>query len=540
MVLTEGIVVGIIGTVLGIVVGLLGIGITLGVVNKLLTSMLTLDVDIPLKLIVSIPAIIVAVAFIIVTIFIAILRPARTATKTSPIDSIKQTDDIKIKAKKVKTNKLVRKIFGVEGEIALKNLKRSKKRYRTTVISLVISIVLFITFSGLIDYMFIGTNMQYMTIPYDFVIIENMGEGLNKSQLEKISNISEIKSSLRVKELEKFTVADKDYPAVTLDEKLIENYIKENEDVRAGYMSNEEYRISTFVQTVSGNEMQEYLKSAGLNELKDGEVILVDKVSINRTEYSTTKLKEKDKIELETCSRETLDSDFEEGTVSLEIAKVVDKGAFGIPNMIPAITIIVNENTFNKIENEHKVYGEEEAFQTNTYIKTDNIEEVEKQLEEILGETDISYMNVADMQSQMNNLKLIMSIFLYGFITLITLIGVSNVFNTISTNVNLRRREFAMLKSIGMTKRGFNKMIYLECIFYGLKSIIIGLPIGIGLCYLLYNSIMGIFTFEFTLPIFSIIACTIAVFVIVFITMIYSIRKVKKDNIIDVLRQDNI
>ena len=135
---------------------------------------------------------------------------------------------------------------------------------------------------------------------------------------------------------------------------------------------------------------------------------------------------------------------------------------------------------------------------------------------------------------------LIMRVFTYGFITLITLISVANIFNTISTSIALRKREFAMLKSIGMTPKSFNKMINYESIFYGVKALLYGLPLSILVMYLIHRSVNHTFAYDFSLPWLSMLYVVIAVFAIVGAAMLYSIAKIRKENIIDTLKQENI
>ena len=139
-----------------------------------------------------------------------------------------------------------------------------------------------------------------------------------------------------------------------------------------------------------------------------------------------------------------------------------------------------------------------------------------------------------------NAVVLVISIFLYGFIGVITLIGITNIFNTITTNMNLRKKEFAMLKSIGMTKREFNRMIRLESIFYGVKSLIIGIPIGLLLSYGMYNVFKNSMEMEYVLPYKSIAVAVIFVAVVIGIIMRYSMSKINKQNIIETIRNDNI
>ena len=137
-------------------------------------------------------------------------------------------------------------------------------------------------------------------------------------------------------------------------------------------------------------------------------------------------------------------------------------------------------------------------------------------------------------------MMLIIQIFLYGFIVLISAVGISNVFNTISTNIALRKREFANLKSVGMTEKGFKKMLNLECIFYGTKSLLYGLPISMIICYLMNKSFNYQSYMLFNIPWLGIVISIIAVYLVVYITMIYSRNQIKKENIVDVLRNDNI
>ena len=130
--------------------------------------------------------------------------------------------------------------------------------------------------------------------------------------------------------------------------------------------------------------------------------------------------------------------------------------------------------------------------------------------------------------------------FSYGFIILISLIALANVFNTISTNVALRRRELAMLKSVGMTSREFHKMMNYECLLYGIKGLAWGLPISIAVTYGIYRLIQDTVSVSFYIPWYSLAIAVGSVFMVVFITMLYSMQKIKKDNVIDALRNENL
>jgi putative ABC transport system permease protein len=146
--------------------------------------------------------------------------------------------------------------------------------------------------------------------------------------------------------------------------------------------------------------------------------------------------------------------------------------------------------------------------------------------------------NIAEQEEQNRRILLVVNIFVYGFITLMSLITVANVFNTITTSINLRRREFAMLKSVGTTDRGLNKMMVFECLLYGIKALLFALPVSAGVTRLIYNAVLKGVDVPFTLPWGSVGIAVAGVFGIVFITMMYAIGKLKKANVVDALKDE--
>lgn len=536
-VIFEGLILGEIGIPLGILSGIGGIWVTLGIVNKLLQPMFSdAGANWSLKLVVSWQAIIIAVILIAITIYLSVIIPAKRASKITPIEAIRQNDDIKVKAKKLKTPKFIRSIFGIEGEMALKNLKRSKKRYRTTVISLIISIVLFISVSGFIEYMYTGFDAMYMTVDYDYsvYIYGDIKEEKKQVIKEKIENLDTI---------EKLSIVEMKYANTTIQESRMDskmlNAIKKEQDVASMYNSIDGgYSIEVEILSLNKKEYDRYLSEVGLSKLNDNQIILVNYVNLLTTgkiEGNITNYKEKESLDIQAGFK-----DGEAKVTKFEIAKVTDKMPFGVINSTyPRLIMITTEKglqNFQENSNDYTTY-------TEAYMTAKDEKELQTQLNEIKNantDVNLNIQNVKEVIQQQRNLKIIIQIFLYGFITLISLIGIANIFNTISTNINLRRREFAMLKSIGMTDKGFKKMLNLECVFYGTKALLYGISIGVGICYLLNRGFGNLIEFAFNLPWSSIIISIIAVYAVVFMTMIYSSSKIKKENIIDVLRNENI
>lgn len=134
----------------------------------------------------------------------------------------------------------------------------------------------------------------------------------------------------------------------------------------------------------------------------------------------------------------------------------------------------------------------------------------------------------------------VVTVFAYGFIVLISLIALANVFNTISTNIQLRRREFAMLRSVGMTRKGFRKMMDFECILYGVKGLLYGVPTALAVTWLIYKSINEGIMMPYLFPWKSILISAVSVFAVVFATMLYGMHKLNRENTIDALKNENL
>ena len=175
------------------------------------------------------------------------------------------------------------------------------------------------------------------------------------------------------------------------------------------------------------------------------------------------------------------------------------------------------------------------------YILTINADDPAQVTLDINNEIpELSAVNIGENAQAERSIYLLMSIFLYGFIAVITLIGVTNIFNTITSNLELRQKEFAMLKSVGMTRKEFNRMINLETIFYSIKALIYGVALGSIGSYLVYLATASKLDYGYHFPLSATIISIVAVFVLVYIIMRYSMNKINKQNIIETIRKDNI
>ncbi len=529
MVFQESAIMGAIGIPLGLVIGYLGMFVTFSLINGFYFFGESFNMqNANFNVIISPIILTITLVILIVTILISAYIPAKRAAKVTPLEAIRLTNDIKMSRKKLRTSRLTQKLFGIEGIIALKNLKRNRKRYRTTIFSLFISIVLFISFSTIILYAFDLSDQQLGTSDYDFAFSVG-GNGLSEAdQLDVINKAVKLEGAgeywiYRSVDAEATTGLSNDYKA-----KFKKSASSTNTDIS----------LNVSIVEMQDEAFANYAKEVGVdtNAFSKGGIsgILVNKMINGNSFIKPVDLTANSDLNLEIIS------DKQTNNIKLQLAAVTDKAPVAYGYSREQVYVIVPKSSMkNLLAVDNKIdisgyMGYLKATDSATYAA--KIEDLKKA--NTVG--TLYYTDVKAMIKSMQAIKLFMSIFLYGFIVIITLIGVTNVFNTINTNIQLRRKEFAMLKSVGLTPKGFNKMLYYESIFYGLKALLYGLPVGIGLSYLMYYIFGGVGVFSFVLPWNSIIICIVAVFFIVYMTMLYAGSKIKKENIMDALVSDII
>ncbi|WP_170006419.1 ABC transporter permease [Bacillus fonticola] len=539
-VLFEGLVIGLISIPIGMVSGLIGIGITFFFINSTIKGALGITEGLTVS--VSPFSIFVASAVSLLTIFISAYLPAKRASKISAIDAIRQTADVKLTERTVKTSKLVRKLFGMEAEIGLKNLKRNKRKYQATVFSLVISIVLFLSVSFFTDSLKKSLELSQDGVNYDIsASVYTGGSIAGTNQLANLINsLDDVTQSNAVTSFHNATS--------WVSKELLTGELREMVEVDESMLEDDKYRISISIHALDDDNLQAYAEKVGasfdqLNNLDDLKAIVVDTTTLKDVEAK--KFVEAKVIETETgesLEMNSIDWETEEEQFlgSVEIAALTDQLPMGItPSGIGRLNIIVSQQALDQIIGNKPTHGIESSIFFNSTDPISTQQEIQDMVITI-GENQLNVYNVYQVKQQEQQMILLMSVFTYGFIVLITAISIANIFNTISTSISLRKREFAMLKSVGMTPKGFNKMINYESIFYGVRSLLYGLPISIGVMYLTHRALSGTFSYEFTLPVMSMGYAVAAVFMIVGAAMLYSSAKVKKENIIDALKQENL
>lgn len=537
-VLFEGLCISAVGIPLGVIIGIGSIGIVISTVGKNFKHALYRNV--PFTLTVSIDAIAIATAISMITILISAYIPARKAASTPVMESIRKTNEIRVESKAMKMSKLTQRIYGLEGTLALKNFKRNKKRYGSIVLSLVLSVVLFISTSAFVTDLKQASKQTAVSTTYDIGFATQ-----DMDDIEMLSLYHKLKTSKGV--YESSYQALMKYSCVAKASNFSDYYRK----YRGLHSSKETVNLLMEMQFLDDSSYLKIIKSLNL-PVKEymgqgGKMIALGKMVDNR----------------KNVDREPIDI-FKSSSMNFTIAPEINgkpkmemeqNVSITFVNMVPPDTLPILGKSRSKTPVSFRVmvpYSLKKKFETpDTHViikgltfRSKNPAKSVTEIEAIIKGTGIKskykLYNFYEILDQNRNYILIANVFAYTFIGMISLIAIANVFNTISTNIKLRRRELAMLRSVGMSDRDFQKMMNFECAFYGIRTLIFGLPIAVISSFFIHKGMLngGAYNIDFVFPWRSMAISIFTVFFVVFVTMLYTTGKIKKENIIDALRDD--
>lgn len=613
---SEAVLLSAIGIPLGLLSGYAGIAVTLNLLSTRIHTMLsTGDGTILLKPVLSLAALGAAAVIALITVLISAAIPARRAAKISPIDAIRQKNDYLVPKKSIRVSKLTGKLFGLPAVLARKYYKVSRKKYRATVISLVISIVLFVSAASVSQLIRFTVDRAVNTENYDMMCFGDR------------ETLDEIRQQPFVKDSVLFSTGY--YMIHVTDEQLDESYLDCWESIHAEYDFFDKNIHDVTLIYLEDEVFRQYLKENGLPEepyftdaVPSALVVAKEVVVYNFSgqtgetqrytyayepydaEGAVIPLMENvlpswlDNMELDGKESARSFERFtdEEGNTVLAIVPIIeteddrlvedwenreeylirwDSGddgitaagyykrdvATGVVEETAAFTETLNTPlvklgatvtelpfgvSYDAIDGYYYNYmilpmsrAPENAFSgPDLCITVSDYVAAKTYLQTHLGE-----QNLRDLkESEENNrtMILLIDVFSYGFIVLISLICVANVFNTISTNVALRRRDFGMLRSTGFREKDLWKMMQYECLSYGGKAMLWGIPISLAASYLIQHMDNSISSKGFTLPWDALVIAALCVFLVVFVTMSYAVSKLRKDNTIDAIRMETV
>ena len=576
MVLFEALAVSAVGIPLGILVGIGGIGITLLLIGDKFSSIVR--ADIPMRICVSWQAVVIAAVIALITVLISAWIPSKRATRVSAVEAIRQSMDIKVSGRPVRTSKLAYKLFGLPGVLAGKHYKRNRKKYRTTVVSLFMSIVLFVSAAAFTDYMMESAEGGLASDQFDLIYAAESDASTAMTPdalLELLFSEQNVTGGTYTKK--QFLQGDisREYVTAMFADRF-SNFGMESED-----RAPKDLGISGYLYFVADAEFNRLLEKYNLKEAdyydrdKPLGLALDRNIELDRRleKYVTLDTLKGDGCVIEGLyyveidgyyrkdsridengnkvvlyqnrdnENDIIELPYEESFAkyTLRSEKTIEEAPFFVSRSTPvAINMIYPYSMLESVVPEAAL---NQFRNTEYFLTSSNHTASFENLATVLTENGLSSRQLFDYAANAEtnrNVITIIRVFAYGFIVLISLIAAANVFNTISTNISLRRREFAMLKSVGMTQKGFRRMMNYECLLYGSKALLLGLPVSCGITYLIYRAVTTAYETSFHLPWAAIGIAVLSVFLVVFATMMYAMRKVKKDNPIDALKNENL
>lgn len=512
----EALILGAVGIPIGILLGLLVGWLVVKGTGHLMQSSL----QVTLSYVISWPAILVSIVLAVITILLSAGQSAGKAAKISPIQAIRGNDTVRISRKEIRMPKWLSRLFGIGGTIAYKNLKRARVKYRTTIISIVVSVAVFIGMSSFMSMAMEIADTYYTDSSYQLMVTLN-----GKDQMENARKILNLDG---VKEAE---ICQRDYISVSVDEV---KYSKQYQTLM-GNTGEEDYSDETFmIVALNPEAFQAYAKKLGCT-VKDGnsQAILISDVTKTVMQNGEEKYMTGELYDYQTGDVIQGTMEMSDTPISVQIIKTTTERPMSVEN-IGGVGMLIVSNT------ELTDYQKEMIDRLEVYIHCEDPDGLQKVIEDDMEFVNFNVVNLKQSYDATKSLFTLIGVFLYGFIIVIALIGITNIFNTITTNMELRSREFATLKSIGMTRREFRRIIWLESVFYGVKSLLIGIPAGILLSVGFHMAMGTNLETAYHLPWTGILISIGAVFVLLFGIMRYSMGRINRKNIIETIQSENI
>lgn len=529
IVLREATLLALIGIPLGLFFGFIAI-ILIGVVFKIIGS----DSVFAMNMSLSPGVMIISGVVGVLAIYISAFIPAVFAGRISPLVAITRINSITKEKIKRRKNKLIGKIFGFEGELAAKNIKRNKKRYRITVFSIVISVVLFISFNSFIDMSlnFTETINESTNIHFSVIRTWKAGEDDFKIESKVIEELENLDYVYKVYN----NYNNSFYPfEVEIDK---DKKIEEVSDIEGVYKEKgDKSYVNANVTIYDDNALEsakKYIESGKIDRNKlnsENGIIVINKNRIydknkKRSQYGpVVNVKIGDKLILG------------EDGVTVTILAILEDEPFDFIGPGSGIKIITTKEVASIITRTESI----EPLGFDIVLNDINDEEqAQVKIEEIMKDylTTVKIINKIDQQRNAKTTILMLKILLYGFVIVISLIGSVNIINTLTTNIILRKSEFGALKAIGLTQKGLKKMIILEGLLYSFVGSIYGAIIGTILSYVMYKGFGAIGIFKWSIPWQGILIATGASLLIGYLSVLAPLRRIKNENLIEAIRED--
>lgn len=532
----EAFVIGIVAIPIGILAGYAGIGITFLCIQPLIEGMFETMVE--LRLVITWQSVLVSVLFSSIVLLVSAWIPARRASRITPIDALRQNQDISIHARDIRKTRWVRRWFGFSAELGAKNLKRSRHRYYATLFSLIISMVLFMTAYSFSTYISQAFVMAQGEIPAD---VTGGISGYKQQEQDMLrKQLSQLPSSDEFLYIEHVTLQDHSTTAYS-------RQLQQLLDERGQHLDStkSEQRLNLEIIALDADGFERYAREANASvEAFTGDAvqaILLNTLTYkNENTFTNYQLLEdaKQGMHMQTGLTNS------QKQTTIKITAVSDVHPWFLPantDDIHTIYLITNEQSMQLLKKQLHIPAD--LLSMTFQYRSSQPYALENELTQLQSQHPagtIYKSNIRALKDRQNQLSLFLNIFLYGFVALILLVSSANIYNTISTGIALRRREFAMLKSIGITPHAFRTMIRMELLQYLGRTMLFGIPLSFLIIYGVYSILQNNFAFSFTFPWQGLLFILCLLAILLFASMQLALHAMKHDNLMETIRQESI
>ena len=507
--LYEGGLLAAIGIPIGVIIGTIGTYFVMNMFGSKIESLINPDNDIHMQLAAKPELFLIAIVISFIVLQIGIMIPAHKAGKTKPIEEY-DVEMLSNRAQKkiAKQSRIMYRLFGGAGLLASKSYKRNASQYRSTIVSLVMSIVLLVSANGLTMYVQNGMDaMIGLEGDYDIAYYDD-----NATKAEEVY-----------------------YTLRTVEGVIDQSFVKE------GYVttkiSNSPFTYTLFI--MDDVTFRKYLSQ--FNEIKADEYLDSNKpkaIGITHVlvyDKKANRIGEKE-IFTENNRVDKIDGYINGKNVKINIGTYLDKSPREIFSTVNMPVIIMSKSASKAIEN----VAPADSFSGRVLFKAQRTDETYKAIIKLSQEKGYEHANLENLRQQREEAKstlTLLKVFSYGFIILMAIVAIANVFNTVSANFELRRMEFATLRALGMTNGEFRRMMYYECIIMAAKTLLYGIPLAILGLFIVFKTVRFSIITGYILPIGSIILSVVCVFAIMIVVILYAVGKLNEEDTATVLKQ---
>ncbi len=540
-ILYEGIIIAIIGIPIGLILSVVVANYGCEYINNFISSKDVLEY--PYSVHLSTLGITVSTSIGFIIVLLSAYLPCRSTKNSAPIMVLQQSDNNALSTKKMKAPRIISKFFGVEGNLAYKNYRRHKKSYRSIILALVISMVLFTSILTLLNYAnetYAISGLSNYNPNYE---LSGDGSDAVVNIFKKIKDLDGIDEAILYK-LESYNlIVNKQ----NMDEKQfadLQEYDNFGQPIESLDKNNK--RTSILIYLVDDETFKDYIESCG--ETYDAFIDPIDpKLAFVNSYYEYNR--ETGIYEVNTFLRTdhqiTLDFEPRYSLTSIEIIYSTDnvvlldedmEGRFFLGSREKIYIPFSMAEYYTSLLRNYEG-GNPENYGTMNFSSKD-MDKTTPLIWEILDEYNWSHSRVKINRNEAPMSLQIATIIITILVLVVVLIATTNILNTISSSIVMRKKEISMLRAIGLKTKQLYKMVYLEYVYMGFKAISYGSILTVITTYFFHWALKKSFSLPFVMPVQPITTSVLVLVFLVLLSSTYAISRVKSVNIIDSLKNE--